>query len=1618
MPAGRYSAGRIFLQVVPSFKNVQNETRREVEKLNRQMASDLDKGAEKAGEERGRKVARAQAKGMRSGFLDWDKEQGKFFASQEQMAREHAASMGLIERNSYSDSLKRRRAANQEAKVEEARLAAERQRIAKAEADAELREARRVAQEKQRILDKAERERVQAEERAARERQRNADKAARVAQREFERAQAEIEKAEREHLSRRGGAARAEIEKAVKGITEKLGSADFSTKVGQELDHIQRKAQDVSKHISGGLIDTTEGRRQIEALGRDLSRIARRGNVDLSTQGNIREAARDVRNMSHELDNMHRSSSRASNFLRGVTGNAEDGANAFRIFNYRVLGVVTLLPLLVPLLASASGGLIALATAAAGAGTGLGVMLLGFSGLSDAVKAYGEVADNSAKNALMQGKTMRNAAKGVRDAQQGLDRARMQAARSAEDSNRRIADAEKRLADTQKQATRAQDDLRRARRQAQQDQEDLANKIVAGRLDERQALIDLFNAQVDYNAAMQDTGATNLEREQADINLQRARLAIKQIREDNAGLAAQQAKNAKEGVAGNEQVQAAQQRVADSQQAIKDAEQGVADARRDAAQSAVDSQIAVRDATERVTDAQAAYVEALQKTDIGTASIDKLHTALGKLSPAGRRFAAYLFSLRDEFYKLRAVAQEGLLPGVQDSMERLIKRYGPGFERFIGTMSKQMGGFFGQVATTLTNPAWQSFFGMMEKLAPQFSSDAGTTFLNLLTGVINLMTAFAPASVDLSKSLVDISASFRDWTGNLKGSDKLERFLGYLEKTGPKVWNLVKSIGGALGNLGVALAPIADKLLDFAIGFFDTIANMDPKTLSAIVTAVLGFVVASQLAAGATQLWITFKTPFHSALGAMVFVLIGLGTAFLWAYHHSDSFKAVVDKIVGFIKKHASLFTWLGVAVGVIGTAFFGVFQALKMVYGPLTAMWKIFQGLRLVMGLMMGPVGLIILGVIALGAALIYAYKHSETFRNIVDSVFSFVGKAISAWWNNIAKPVLGFFWKGIKDWAAVVWWFWSKVVGPVFELLIAIIKKVWEVYWKPAIDGIGKAFGWLGGKISDVYMKYVNPILDKFGLGADDLKGVWQTAIKAIGKAWDSLKSLVYKPIEFIVNTVINKGFVDNFNKLADFFGTSKIPHLMLPSMNTKADSAERLLSNGGHSTKGGSFATGGYTGPGAKYQPAGVVHADEYVIRKESTNKIRSRFGLGILDYINRHGEIPGLGYASGGLVSFGKRLQSMGFNVSENPAFGGVHPVHTKGSWHYRNGAIDVNYDGHGQAFENQRINSILGLARQYGLRTIWQYPGHYDHAHFDIGKGADLGNFAGAQGARGRDLPWWIDKPLSYLKDAVNTLTAKFSDNGIGKFIKGVPLKIIDFAAEKISKIVNGTGDFGDSGNSDRSNPMYGVQQWRSTVLAALARVHQPASLLDVVLRRMNQESSGDVKAINLWDANAKNGTPSKGLMQLIDPTFAAYRDKGLPNDIWNPMANVTASMRYAIARYGSLQAAYGRAGGYADGGLVTEGGSGLQDNGTMMYDNGGYLPPGITQVVNLTGKPEPVFTSDQWAGMEAGSGRAPLVGHLDVDLHGSEITAADLVGEIMHGVKRVEHGGKYAGRSM
>ena len=109
-------------------------------------------------------------------------------------------------------------------------------------------------------------------------------------------------------------------------------------------------------------------------------------------------------------------------------------------------------------------------------------------------------------------------------------------------------------------------------------------------------------------------------------------------------------------------------------------------------------------------------------------------------------------------------------------------------------------------------------------------------------------------------------------------------------------------------------------------------------------------------------------------------------------------------------------------------------------------------------------------------------------------------------------------------------------------------------------------------------------------------------------------------------------------------------------------RSNALKGLTDQSGRPINVGEFADGGYTGPGGKYQAAGVVHRGEFVFPQEDVRRI----GLSNLYAMmgnSKNAKNGGTGYANGGAVS-GKSgvsivelsaydrylLQKIGMNVS--------------------------------------------------------------------------------------------------------------------------------------------------------------------------------------------------------------------------------------------------------------------------------------------------------------------------------------------------------------------------------
>ncbi|SHE54800.1 WXG100 family type VII secretion target [Streptoalloteichus hindustanus] len=120
----------------------------------------------------------------------------------------------------------------------------------------------------------------------------------------------------------------------------------------------------------------------------------------------------------------------------------------------------------------------------------------------------------------------------------------------------------------------------------------------------------------------------------------------------------------------------------------------------------------------------------------------------------------------------------------------------------------------------------------------------------------------------------------------------------------------------------------------------------------------------------------------------------------------------------------------------------------------------------------------------------------------------------------------------------------------------------------------------------------------------------------------------------------------------------------------------------------------------------------------------------------------------------------------------------------------------------------------------------------------------------------------------------------------------------------------GGGGLGPSGGPPPGGgpaPKGQVAEWIQQAIEILKAQGYPVEKMNPndIWMIIQHESGGNPQAINNWDSNAAKGTPSKGLMQTIDPTFNRWALPG-HKDIWNPVDNIIAGVRYSIERYGSV----------------------------------------------------------------------------------------------------------------
>lgn len=442
-------------------------------------------------------------------------------------------------------------------------------------------------------------------------------------------------------------------------------------------------------------------------------------------------------------------------------------------------------------------------------------------------------------------------------------------------------------------------------------------------------------------------------------------------------------------------------------------------------------------------------------------------------------------------------------------------------------------------------------------------------------------TAAAPAanaaanSVDLTPAVIGAGSASKAVDDVAKKSGKLSGAFG-------KVGGAVKGLGGGLlaltgGPFGLLLTT-----LPLIIAGFTALYKKSPefrKFVDGIVKAV---------------------KPFIEMVGKVLIKI--LNNFFAWINDHMPEIKKIFSDVFEVVGEVVS------VAFDIIQKAWSYVLQPV------LSAIMKII------------PV----------------VVKVIVTYVKIWMAIFQTAFTVIKGLWEKVLRPVfdvivsvVGLVWKGIKTYIglvvtvirtefAIIKGIWDKVLHPVFSAVVSVARSVFGAVGtvvSKAKDGISAAFS----GIQSVWDKVLKPVFNTVKSVGESTFNAVKTVIEGVGTAFGSMKSVISKaadglgaifdkvktaaktPIKWVVDTVWNGGIVAFANK---------IPEVSLEKVDTSG------------------WAEGGWTGSGGKYDVAGLVHRDEFVIQK-SSRRIFERLYPGLLDAINKTGKLP-QGHSSGGLV----------------------------------------------------------------------------------------------------------------------------------------------------------------------------------------------------------------------------------------------------------------------------------------------------------------------------------------------------------------------------------------------
>lgn len=576
-------------------------------------------------------------------------------------------------------------------------------------------------------------------------------------------------------------------------------------------------------------------------------------------------------------------------------------------------------------------------------------------------------------------------------------------------------------------------------------------------------------------------------------------------------------------------------------------------------------------------------------------------------------------------------------------------------------------------------------------------------------------------------------------------------------------------------------------------------------------------------------------------------------------------------------------------------------------------------------------PIGAVILAITALAAIAYVVYKNwspiSKFFVFLWDKGLKAPALAVAHWF---AGPFVNFFVSAGHAIAAPFTWLWHHILVPfghgvntaLYPARVAF--NLIKVLWLAEAKAMGIAAKWLWRNI-----------FAKVWHGIEALTRAWWSGTKKIfSTVIGFIRGPLTAPFRWFWHSVVEKVWGGIKNTIMANY-TAIRDHIFTPLRNLISKTVPGAF-------KTGASAIGKFWGEIKNLTKAPV----NFVIGTVYDNGIRAFVGK-IAKWVGQKNPLPFVSKLSGGgrvpgLAAGGFSGRLPGYSLSDN----------LRG---FVRGGGPIGLAGGEFVVNPKATKRFLPILQRLNGEVPNGTPVFGQHAGFSVG--GLISSAVGAVTGFAKDVYSFASDPAGYVKKAISQLgskvTDKFGSNPFAKELAAMPEQFVKGIISKLTGAVASVTSGPGGGGAAGSGQLY------SWVETALALTHTNPNWWggpgkDGLYTLIMRESGGNPRAINRWDINAKHGDPSRGLMQTIGATFEHYRLKSLPNDIYNPVANVAAGVRYIKARYGDISRVQQAnphlpPRGYRGGGLTIP---------ARLFDAGGELVPGINVLFNGTGRNE------------------------------------------------------------